>query len=153
MKEDEASIRPLIDKYFEGLTTLKEEQGLREYFRKDIIPTEWEIYRPMFRFFALEREANETKSLPLPEKKSRKIYLRWAGVAAACVLLYAGLKFTFNGHQTQEISRAYINGKAYTNLELIQSEALKGLVNLSENNEAVLTVQIEAIEALEFLSE
>jgi hypothetical protein len=151
MSEEKTTIKSLIDKYFEGLTTLKEEQGLREYFRNDIIPTEWEIYRPMFRFFTLEREANETKSTLLPEKKSRKIYLRWASVAAAaCVLLYVGLKFPFNGHQTQEISRAYINGKAYTNLELIQSEALKGLISLSESNKAVLAVQIEA---LEFLSE
>jgi hypothetical protein len=149
MNEEETTIKSLIDKYFEGLTTLEEEQVLREYFRKDNIPMEWDIYKPMFRFFTLEKEANETKSVPLPEKRSRKIYLRWASVAAAaCVLLYVGLKFPFNGHQTQEISCAYINGKAYTNLELIQSEALKGLISLSESNKAILAVQIEALELL-----
>jgi hypothetical protein len=150
MSKNEAAIKSLIDKYFEGLTTLEEERWLREYFRRDAIP-EQDACRAMFRFFTLEREATETGSLPVKEKKRWKIHLYRTGVAAAaCMLLYAGLRLALNGYQTQEISRAYINGKAYTNLDLIQSEALKGLVSVSEGSETALAVQIEA---LEFLSE
>jgi hypothetical protein len=152
MSEDIINVETLIEKYFEGFTTLEEEQQLREYFRQDIIPAEWEVYSAMFRFFASERETNETKSLPVAGKKSLKIYFRWAGAAAAVAacLVYAGLKFTFNDNQIPETSCAYINGEAYTNLELIQSETLKVLQNLSQSNKDALAVQIEA---LEFLSE
>jgi hypothetical protein len=139
----------LIEKYFEGLTTLEEEQCLREYFRKDTIPAELESYKAIFQFFTSERDAIGTNSPRLHEKKSRKIYLRWASVAAAaCLLLYGGLKLTFDDYQTPETSCAYINGEAYTNLELIQSEALKSLENLSANNEATFAAQIEALEFL-----
>ncbi|MDR2056848.1 MAG: hypothetical protein LBP83_00910 [Dysgonamonadaceae bacterium] len=146
MNECKVEIETLIEKYFEGLTTLKEEEYLRAYFQKETVPAEWEAYKAMFRFFALEIEAGKTK--PLPEKKGRKVYLRWAGVAAAvCLLVYAGVKITFKDYQMQETSCAYINGKAYTNLELIRLEALKTLESLSRNNESVFASQAEALDS------
>jgi hypothetical protein len=150
MNENETNIQSLIGKYFEGLTSLEEEQWLRKYFSKATIPAEWEAYKAIFRFFASEREANETKSLPVTGSRGRKIYLRWAGIAAAaCVLLYAGVRFTLGDYQAREISRAYINGEVHTNRELIQSEVLTALESLSEGNEAAFAAQIEALEVIE----
>ncbi|MDR2086288.1 MAG: hypothetical protein LBP72_03850 [Dysgonamonadaceae bacterium] len=143
---NESKTGRLIEKYFEGLTTLEEEQYLREYFQKDTVPAEWEMDKAMFQFFASEREAGKAKVLP--KKTTRKIYLRWASVAAAaCLLLYTGVKFTLDNYQTQEISCAYIDGKTCTNPELIQLEALKTLESLSQNNKTVFAAQAEALDA------
>jgi hypothetical protein len=41
-------IDEILDKYWEGQTTLQEEQELRSYFRSDRVSPEHEVYRPMF---------------------------------------------------------------------------------------------------------
>ena len=50
MRKEE--IQKLIDRYFEGETTLEEERRLYEFFQKDNIPAEFEEYTEMFRDFA-----------------------------------------------------------------------------------------------------
>jgi hypothetical protein len=43
-----AFIQSLLDKYMEGLTTLEEEDILRQYFTRGDVPAEWEDYRMLF---------------------------------------------------------------------------------------------------------
>jgi hypothetical protein len=141
---NQREIEPLIEKYFEGLTTLEEEQCLRDCFQQDAVSTENGAYQAMFRFFASEREAVQTDYRPLPGKSRWRTGFQWLGVAATvCLLVYAGLKF----NRLPETSCAYISGKACTNHELIQSETLKSLESLSQSNESVFASQVEALSA------
>ncbi len=48
----------LLEKYWEGTTTLEEEQRLKRYFASGNIDTAHEIYKPIFSAFALEKEAS-----------------------------------------------------------------------------------------------
>ena len=43
-----AFIQSLLDKYMEGMTTLEEEDVLRQYFTRGDVPAEWEDYRQLF---------------------------------------------------------------------------------------------------------
>ena len=43
-----AFIQSLLDKYMEGMTTLEEEDILRQYFTRGDVPAEWEDYRMLF---------------------------------------------------------------------------------------------------------
>ena len=43
-----AFIQSLLDKYMEGMTTLEEEDVLRQYFTRGDVPAEWEDYRMLF---------------------------------------------------------------------------------------------------------
>ncbi len=54
---DSNTIRSILDKYWEGESSLQEEATLREYFSRDDIPAEFESIRPMFQFFKNEQEA------------------------------------------------------------------------------------------------
>jgi hypothetical protein len=148
MKLDKKHIESLIEKYFEGLTSLEEERLLRKYFQEEEIAEEWEIYKPLFQFFSSEIEQVQKERNGIGNGKVKIIH--WFGIAAAaCLLLFFGLKFASGTQRTlPETSQAYIDGKKYTDIELIQIEALKTLENLSEGNDDILSSQIEALNLL-----
>ena len=145
--DDYRYIQELIDGYFEGLTSLKEEEKLREYFRGENVPEEWKIYQPIFQYFDDERNTVENKITMFPSTRRRTIYL-WIS-AAACVVLFFGLRFIFpvsNPNQLSASSTIYINGKKYSDIELIQTESLKALEILLENKDDAYASQVEALE-------
>jgi len=61
-------IQDLLDKYFEGETSLKEEKELRDFFRTTtLLPEEWHTYKQIFAFF--ESEGQKKMS---PQKNTQK---------------------------------------------------------------------------------
>ena len=145
-------IQELIDRYFEGLSSLEEEETLREYFRGENIPEEWQIYQPIFHYFDSERNVT-----PLPrtahrspltaQRLPRPAYL-WIS-AAACVLLFFGVKFISGDKHTNQLSASsmmYINGKKYSDTERIRMETLKVLENVLENRDDAYASQVEALD-------
>ena len=44
-------IRQLLDRYFEGKTTLEEEIQLRRAFQQEELPEDLLPFRPLFRYF------------------------------------------------------------------------------------------------------
>ncbi|HET8854524.1 MAG TPA: hypothetical protein VFM60_01260 [Salinimicrobium sp.] len=91
-------IEDLLEKYFEGETTLKEENMLREYFCSADVADHLRSHIPMFRFFSAAREERLDKKLSYKREK-KQVYSFVA--AAASVVLVAGL---FLG-QREEISQ------------------------------------------------
>jgi hypothetical protein len=80
-------IQDLLDKYFEGETSLKEEKELRNFFRKTaLLPEEWQSHKQMFAFF----EAERLKTMPSKENDQRKKNIIWlvvTGISIAASLL------------------------------------------------------------------
>ncbi|HET8855216.1 MAG TPA: hypothetical protein VFM60_04760 [Salinimicrobium sp.] len=91
-------IEDLLEKYFDGETTLEEENMLREYFCSAKVAGHLRNYVPMFRFFSGAREERLDKKLSYKREK-KQVYSVVA--AAASVVLVAGL---FLG-QREEISQ------------------------------------------------
>lgn len=54
-------IKQLIEKYFEGESSLEEEQQLRRYFRRNDVPDELKHYADQFRYF--EGQANQSATI------------------------------------------------------------------------------------------
>lgn len=131
----------LIEKYFDGNTTLKEEQRLIKYFQNKNIPKHLEIYRPIFMFFLSETKRKHRIKYLFTNFKNKGI-----AVAAACLIMFFGIKLFFNNHTVFETSIAYIDGKKYTDKNIICGELIKSLNNLSADNTKVYSEQIEAIE-------
>ena len=48
-------IKDLLERYFEGETSIEEERALELYFKSDEVATEFKKYIPMFSFFENER--------------------------------------------------------------------------------------------------
>ena len=127
----------LLDKYFEGDTTLEEEQQIREFFRKnsDFSSKLVEI-KEMFEFFNNESEKQlELEFIPNEKKKSKKnlrmIYYLISGIAATILLLIGILTYTDN-FEEQKVY-AYINGKPIMSEQVAKMEAKRALLLVSSN--------------------
>ncbi|HRE78381.1 MAG TPA: hypothetical protein PLL09_11215 [Flavobacterium sp.] len=64
-----AKIEQLLEKYFEGETTIAEEIQLKQYFSTEQVAAHLEHYKPLFGFFATEKEEIFTPTLSLKTKK------------------------------------------------------------------------------------
>ena len=96
----------LLDKYFEGETSLKEESRLRAYFQRDDVPENLRPYQPLFRHLAKEQshelDAGFDRKLlrqletTMPQAKVRYLSARsWMMRIAAAVVIGLGLWWAY----------------------------------------------------------
>jgi hypothetical protein len=89
-------IAALLEKYWQADTTVEEEKELAEYFRGSGVPPEWEPYREIFSFFALEAQVKPGEFLvdKIMERVRPPRYTGW-WAAAAVLILGLGLFLVF----------------------------------------------------------
>lgn len=87
-----SNIEKLLEKYFEGETTVSEEKELKVYFTRETVPSHLEKYKDLFQYFSEESTITATKDLKL-NTSSRKSRYAWMGIAAS-VALIAGMFLT-----------------------------------------------------------
>lgn len=101
---DHQMIGPLLDKYFEGLTDLEEENRLRQAALHGPWPEQLQAYRPLFRYLGGQQQAVPALSSDFDEQllakldrqaaaaaKTRQLpYRSWALRAAAAFALALG---------------------------------------------------------------
>jgi hypothetical protein len=96
-------IKNLLDKYFEGETSLEEEKILHEYFTKNNIDKDVEIFKPLFNYFSSEKNITTSKNFEAkmlakikeqqPVVKLFKLY--WLKAAAAVLLLIGAAEMIY----------------------------------------------------------
>lgn len=97
---DYNNIRKLLDKYWEGESSIQEETQLRDFFTSADVPEDLKTYQPLFQFFQLEQDKNlngdfdqrliqELKSSEKPTVKVRRLPYYLMRVAAAGLLLFS----------------------------------------------------------------
>ncbi|MFV0538379.1 MAG: hypothetical protein ACK5M3_13580 [Dysgonomonas sp.] len=137
-------IDKLLEKYFEGETSLDEEQILRDYFLQTKIEDRHKVYKPIFNFFSEEKKE---AIAPIPKKKINPSFFRWMGIAAS-ILLIAGiwsLFYTPNGKETKSL--VYVDGKEITDIRSINTEVLNSIDNITDINEEVINAQIGILDS------
>ena len=86
MKKDKLhtkeEVERLLQKFMDGTTTLEEETLLGDFFRTHEVTGEWATYKEMFAMFDAGKVIVETP-------RRRTLWWRWAGIAAAIILLIA----------------------------------------------------------------
>jgi hypothetical protein len=88
---DYSHISKLLERYFEGETTVEEERTLRRYFTEEPVAEEHRPFAELFRFFAVSRrEGYEGEIVPRPaEVKPVKIFrirpLFWRAAAVVAI--------------------------------------------------------------------
>ncbi len=96
---NEQKIHELLQRYFDGATSLDEERELQRFFAGKDVPDSLKAYQPIFVFFAGER----TVEPAAPKTITRTIRLNWAiitGVAACIAILFlVGLPKTLRQDQ------------------------------------------------------
>ncbi len=90
-----ANIDKLLESYFEGNTSLKEEMELGAFFNSNKVPAHLEMYRPMFKSFSEAREVQSTRELKLPIAKPKSTFMVWSIAASIAIVLGVGSLFFF----------------------------------------------------------
>lgn len=117
-------IEILLEKYFEGETSIAEENELKTYFSSADVAQHLEHYKAMFGYFSSAKEQKFEQKLPL---KPKKIQVMWLSVAASVVILLG--MFTF---YNRNISQSEDLG-TYNDPEKAFEETQKALNLLSKN--------------------
>lgn len=93
----------LLEKYFEGETSIAEENELKEYFSSSNVAPDFEQYRPLFGYFTEAREQKFTNNVSLISKKPKAL---WLSIAASVVVLIGVGAYTyFNSMETEKASK------------------------------------------------
>lgn len=98
-------IEQLIERYFEGETTLAEEQQLKKYFSQNEIAEHLKVYQPMFEHFLESKK--ETMPKDIAEPKSKRSYKWFAIAATILVVLGVSIFLEQNTHTNSEQEKVY----------------------------------------------
>jgi len=129
----------LLEKYFEGETSIAEENELKDYFSSSDVAPHLEQYRPLFGYFAEAKEQKLTNNISLVSKK-RKV--TWLSIAASIMLLIGVGAYTyFNDMYTEKESREL---GTYDDPEEAFEATQKALALLSNN----VNVGVEGVQYL-----
>ena len=126
-------IENLVEKYFEGETTIAEEKELQTYFSSEDVAQHLEQYKAMFGYFSSAKEQKFEQKIPLQSKKRN---VAWLSIAASVVVLLGMFTFyNYDVNQNQDLGTYDDPQKAF-------EETQKALNLLSKN----VNVGVEGME-------
>ena len=89
-----AKIEQLLETYFEGQTSLEQEQQLRDFFMQQEVPAHLQVYQPMFAGFRLAEKETADFEIQLPKEKINSFWFYRVAASAVIFLGLAGFFFT-----------------------------------------------------------
>ncbi len=117
-------IEELLEKYFEGVTTVEEEQVLQTYFSQDVVVSHLQEYQPMFQYFAHAGAESPSKEISLKPHKRNYQPWKWFAVAASVAVLVT----IYIGNNTSKNNISGINDP-----EVAYKETKKALTLIAQN--------------------
>jgi hypothetical protein len=121
----------LLDKYFEGETSIQEEKFLNEYFAKTDVPKHLKQYQAMFAYFAENKKEIASQNIQL-KPSTKPWYVNWIAKVAVVLLL---LGFSYSFFQ----SRITDTEKKEAQIAFLETQKALNLIsqNLNKGNQAV----------------
>jgi hypothetical protein len=127
-------ILTLLNKYFEGNTSLAEEQMLHKYFlQTENIASELLYAKEMFLHFSNEKNIQYIKPITIKVSNTHNKQLIRIISLAASIAILIGVLFFVNRKPTEETVYAYINGAPITNMDSALIQTKKALFLISNN--------------------
>lgn len=132
-------IENILEKYFQGETTIAEENELKQYFSSPNVAQHLEQYKPLFGYFSQVKEQKSMQKIPLQTKKRN---VAWLSIAASAVLLLGLGTFYFvsQKHSASVVTQSELG--TYDNPEEAFEATQKALALLSNN----VNVGIESVQ-------
>lgn len=118
-------VEQLVEKYFQGETSIAEEKLLKAYFSSNDVTPQLAKYQALFGYFETQKETQFEQKITLQPRK--KFYVKWVGIAASFLVLF-GLS-TFYFYPTQQKS---VELGTFENSEEAYFETQKALFMVSE---------------------
>ena len=132
-------IEYILEKYFQGETTIAEENELKEYFSSPNVAQHLEQYQPMFGYFSQVKQQKSTQEIPLQTKKRN---VAWLSIAASAVVLLGIGTYFFISEKNAAPAVAQSELGTYDNPEEALKATQKALALLSNN----VNVGIESVQ-------
>ncbi len=82
-------IEALLEKYFEGQTSIEQENQLRDYFLSAELPPHLLQYKSIFKYFDSARIEKSDKPMYFQVTKSKNSTFKWLSIAAIFLVLLA----------------------------------------------------------------
>lgn len=123
------NINKILEKYFEGTSTLEEEKLLKIYFKSNKVSEEHLPYQPLFQVFG------EEAAVSCPEKEFKPAFrlsisrFMYAASSVAAIILLA---FWLFGSPAVENDYAIVNGTKINNPEIAQEMAMQKLNKVND---------------------
>jgi hypothetical protein len=131
-------IENILEKYFQGETTIAEEKELKEYFSSSNVAQHLEQYKPMFGYFSQVKQQKSTQNIPL---KTKKRNVAWLSIAASIVVLLSiGTYYVSEKNTAPVVAQSELG--TYNNPEEALKATQKALALLSNN----VNVGIESVQ-------
>lgn len=136
-------IEGLLEKYFQGETSIAEEKALTNYFSSPNVAQHLEQYQPLFGYFSLAKEQTNRQELPqLPTKKEAKDKTVWWSLAASVAILLGIGMYVYTTYDNNEIIATNEFG-TYDTPEAAFEATQKALALLSNHvNTGIESVQV-----------
>jgi hypothetical protein len=131
-------IENILEKYFQGETSIAEEKELKGYFSSSNVAQHLEQYKSMFGYFSQVKEQKSTQEIPLQTKKRN---VAWLSIAASVVVLLGIGTFYYVSQETTAPVVAQSELGTYDNPEEALAATQKALALLSSN----VNVGIESV--------
>jgi len=131
-------IEDILEKYFQGETSIAEENQLKEYFASSNVAQHLEQYKPMFGYFSQVKEQKSTQEIPL---KTNKRNVAWLSIAASVVVLLSVGTYFYVSEKTTPPVVAQSELGTYDDPEEALAATQKALALLSNN----VNVGIESV--------
>lgn len=132
-------IETLIEKYFQGETSIAEENELKKYFSSSDVAQHLKQYQPIFGYFSQAKLHRFTPEIPLQSKKRN---VAWTSIAASVVVLLGIGTFTYL-NDNKAIANQDLG--TYKSPELALQETQKALAMLSNH----VNVGVESVQYIE----
>lgn len=115
----------LIELYYEGLSTVEEENKLRNFLSSEKLPSKYEPEKAIFGFFEKKKQKPSF---------SLKRSIQWISVAAVVAIGFFSIQFWTSENIN---SYAYIDGIKTTDLTLIKRQAIASITELNSSGDIV----------------
>lgn len=132
-------IENILEKYFQGETTIAEENQLKEYFSSPDVAQHLEQYKPIFGYFSQVKQQKSTQEIPLQTKKRN---VAWLSIAASVVVLLGIGTYFFVSEKTADQVVAQSELGTYDDPEEALAATQKALALLSNK----VNVGIESVQ-------
>lgn len=114
------NIKNLIERYFDGTTSIKEEKELKIYFSSKNVAPELEKYRGLFSYFSKEQQEENTREIVINPKTRFNFWI------AASVVVTLGLGIVLLQPKDSDLG-------TFDDPEIALQETQKALRLVSEN--------------------
>lgn len=123
-------IEDILEKYFQGETSIAEEKELKDYFSSPNVAQHLEQYKPMFGYFSQVKEQKSTQEIPL---KTNKRNVAWLSIAASAVVLLGIGTYFYVSEKNTAPAVAQTELGTYDDPEEALAATQKALALLSNN--------------------